>query len=781
MLRSQKSSSGVHRSISKSQLIIFPLALLLGCQSGLVSDGADLRASEGYNAEQTDKLFVVDCLLPGQIRKLGSQMTYLSARRPIKTTAADCEIRGGEYVAYNRANYASALRVWLPQAKQGDAQAQVLVGEIYEKGLGGMADPALAAMWYRKAAEQGNSNAQINLGHLYEKGLGVEKNLPEALNWYRKASGLDDTDLQFASITAAQVSAGYEKQLEDLRQTSSSYQKQAETLRQQLNRAQQNYATQQRNLQSLKNKLEDTRKQLQQEKSKSGGDRQLIEKLEQQLKNNQSSYNDQKAALAKMAATMNQQEREQAEISASRLLLDDQKRQLKSKEAEYQDTFIRIKSDMKLIEEKSARAVTTQDKLAVEHLRTRLEAEKADLLAKGQQIKQLKANIGDNEKILASLEQNGQDKITLAQAGIEIIEPDMPALVLTRGIPSYQLRSIAPSKKIIGKVAAVDALKTLTVNGQETRVDQRGIFHSLIPINDELNPVEIIATYKRGNPSIVNFNLLAKSKASTGVEQAPPSRAVSRTYPSVDFGRFYALVIGNQNYAQLPSLSTSVEDAKAVDEILRTRYGYKTTLLINADRHQVMTAFNELRKKLTEKDNLLIYYAGHGEIDKSDQSAYWLPTDAEPDNAANWLSSHSITQFLNIIPARHILVVADSCYSGAMTQTAVARLPEQMAEAKRKKWLQFMVRRKARTVLTSGGVKPVLDTGGGQHSVFAKAFLNVLQDNQGLLEDYELFREVSKQVKQSAALVGFQQLPQYSAMLHAGHEGSPFFFVPRAN
>jgi hypothetical protein len=83
-----------------------------------------------------NKLLVVDCLLPGQIRKLGQAMTYLSARRPIKTTAGDCEIRGGEYVAYDRANYATALKVWLPPAQEGDPAAQTYVGEIYEKGLG---------------------------------------------------------------------------------------------------------------------------------------------------------------------------------------------------------------------------------------------------------------------------------------------------------------------------------------------------------------------------------------------------------------------------------------------------------------------------------------------------------------------------------------------------------------------------------------------------------------------------------------------------------------------
>jgi TPR repeat protein len=149
------------------------LTALIGCQSSSVSDLN--RAAEGYSPQDTDKLFIVDCLLPGQIRKLGSQMTYLSARRPIKTSAADCEIRGGEYIAYDRANYASASKVWLPQAQQGDAEAQVTLGEIYEKGLGGIADPKLAAQWYLKAAEQGNSRAKVNLGYLYEKGLGSSK------------------------------------------------------------------------------------------------------------------------------------------------------------------------------------------------------------------------------------------------------------------------------------------------------------------------------------------------------------------------------------------------------------------------------------------------------------------------------------------------------------------------------------------------------------------------------------------------------------------------------
>ena len=61
-------------------------------------------------------------------------MTYLSPQRAVKTTGSDCEIRGGEYVAYDRANYATALLVWQPPADQGDPKAQTYVGEIFEKG-----------------------------------------------------------------------------------------------------------------------------------------------------------------------------------------------------------------------------------------------------------------------------------------------------------------------------------------------------------------------------------------------------------------------------------------------------------------------------------------------------------------------------------------------------------------------------------------------------------------------------------------------------------------------
>src|SRR5882757_9119456 len=149
-----------------------------------------------------NRLLVVDCLLPGQVRQLGGQMTYLGPRMPTKATGSECEIRGGEYVAYDRANFATSLQVWLPKAKEGDPQAQTYVGEIFEKGMGQPSDPAKAAEWYQKAADKGYAQAETNLAYLYEKGIGVAADPVRALNLYRKAAGISTDQLTFASEVA---------------------------------------------------------------------------------------------------------------------------------------------------------------------------------------------------------------------------------------------------------------------------------------------------------------------------------------------------------------------------------------------------------------------------------------------------------------------------------------------------------------------------------------------------------------------------------------------------
>ena len=171
--------------------------LLIGCVSDPtgVAPSSQITPSppEARVAGDVDQFTVVHCLLPGQIRRLGTQVTYLTARRPVKATAEDCTIRGGEYVAADRANYSTALKIWLEPAKKGEAEAQYYVGTLFEKGATGTPDYLQAVTWYEKAANQGYPQAAMNLGRLYEKGLGVPKNPSQAFKWYTRASGMDES------------------------------------------------------------------------------------------------------------------------------------------------------------------------------------------------------------------------------------------------------------------------------------------------------------------------------------------------------------------------------------------------------------------------------------------------------------------------------------------------------------------------------------------------------------------------------------------------------------
>ena len=109
--------------------------------------------------------------------------------------------------AYNRGDYATALKEFHSLAEQGNTTAQSNLGVMYYHGAGVPQDYAEAAKWFRRAAEQGNTTAQYNLGVMYAKGKGVPQDYHEAAKWYRKAAeqGLaeaqNNLDLMYAKAT----------------------------------------------------------------------------------------------------------------------------------------------------------------------------------------------------------------------------------------------------------------------------------------------------------------------------------------------------------------------------------------------------------------------------------------------------------------------------------------------------------------------------------------------------------------------------------------------------
>ncbi|MFQ5526960.1 MAG: caspase family protein, partial [Thermoanaerobaculia bacterium] len=493
-----------------------------------------------------DDLLIVDCLLPSKVRRLGRRSTFLAPRQPIRTTAVDCRIRGGEYTQPDQASYATALEVWLPQAKAGDQEAQYYVGQIFEKGLGALPDFESAAVWYRRAAEQDYGAAQISLGYLYELGLGVDQDDVEALNWYRRAAGL---------------------------------------------------------AQDLVVLGEDEYQELLTARAELGVTRKEVETLELELE--------------ELRRQMNEIESQSEEADRRRSTLES----------------------------------------VVERLEGSLAREKVEVTRR--------------EELIAELEKR--------------------------------------------------LARTSTAGGTAT--------------------------------------------PATG----PPTRS------EIDFGEYHALVIGNKAYQKLPELDTAVNDAREIAELLEGKYGFKVRLMVDATRYQTMTALNELRESLTREDNLLVYYAGHGKRDDKGETAYWQPVDADPVNPVNWIPSAVVTEHLDLVPAKHVFVVADSIYSGLRTRASIARLPRGMSDEERFHHIRLLLAKRARLVLTSGNSSPEA-AGDQDHSRFSTALLSVLRDNDGVLEASKFYRELLDQL--TATSPG--SVPEFATMRWARNDIADFFFVPKS-
>ena len=234
---------------------------------------------------------------------------------------------------------------------------------------------------------------------------------------------------------------------------------------------------------------------------------------------------------------------------------------------------------------------------------------------------------------------------------------------------------------------------------------------------------------------------------------------------SIEFGDYFALIIGINEYKYLPKLETAVRDAKAVADVLENDYGFKVKLLINPNRATIIDSLDEYRESLGGKDNLMIYYAGHGWLDKDADRGYWLPTDAQLNRRSRWVSNATITDTLKTLQAKHVMVVADSCYSGTLTRDSSIGL-------KAGDYFKRMAKKRARVALVSGGLEPVSDKGSGGHSPFAKAFIDALNDNQSVIDGTQLYLNLRRPV-----MIAADQTPQYSDVRNAGHEGGDFLFV----
>ena len=231
---------------------------------------------------------------------------------------------------------------------------------------------------------------------------------------------------------------------------------------------------------------------------------------------------------------------------------------------------------------------------------------------------------------------------------------------------------------------------------------------------------------------------------------------------------YYALVIGNNDYQYLDKLRAAENDATAVGKILKEKYGFKVDLLLNADYDETVNKIYSLTKNLKSQDNLLIYYAGHGELDAAENRGYWLPVDANEELRSKWISNSFIVDRIKATKAKHVLLMVDSCFSGTLLRSGNSNLRNSSID---KNYIQRLKNKKTRLVITSGGNEPVIDNEGGNHSLFAQKLLDTLSQNNDVINSQILFENIRSYVVANAS-----QTPEIAIVHKSGHDGGDFLF-----
>ena len=235
--------------------------------------------------------------------------------------------------------------------------------------------------------------------------------------------------------------------------------------------------------------------------------------------------------------------------------------------------------------------------------------------------------------------------------------------------------------------------------------------------------------------------------------------------------KYYALIIGNNDYEKLEDLDNAVNDAKDLENVLKEKYGFETTLLLNKKSDDTVDAIIEFTQNRKKTDNILIFYAGHGQLVKKQKRGYWLPVDAGEKQDSKWLSNNNIKDLIASSDAKHILLIIDSCFSGSLMRGSA---DNKSIEKLSKSTLDRLKSKKTRLVITSGGNEQVVDgIGSSKNSVFAEPLIKMLKNNNDVIRSIELFQEVQNYVINNA-----DQTPNHSLIHGTGHDGGEFLFFP---
>ncbi len=350
----------------------------------------------------------------------------------------------------------------------------------------------------------------------------------------------------------------------------------------------------------------------------------------------------------------------------------------------------------------------------------------------------------------ASIKLNAKIKDEVAKPEIQIISPSVlqETIFITQN----------PRVDLIGKVNNFTGTGTVIVKSEvkseKTEIDKAGIFKTTMWLEAGVN--EITITY------LDSKNTRVEKKIE--MEYETPDAALANKIKNV--AKYYGLIIAVNNYndREITPLESPVRDAEKLRNVLITKYFFNEKDIIflkDATRDEIIKALGQLRKKVTQNDNLLIFFAGHGYWSEQSNVGYWLPSDAQRNNWDRWLSNNTIVDYLKEIQSKHLLLIADACFSGAIFTSRAVNL-------NRKETNQELYQLPSRKAMTSGSRTEVPDP-----SIFTRNLIEVLNNTQeAVFTSEKLFNRIKIAVEGNTEAV-----PIYGKIENANDKGGEFVFV----
>lgn len=211
----------------------------------------------------------------------------------------------------------------------------------------------------------------------------------------------------------------------------------------------------------------------------------------------------------------------------------------------------------------------------------------------------------------------------------------------------------------------------------------------------------------------------------------------------------YALLFATNKYDNWTDLYNPIFDADAIAKELEERYGFIVEIVRDNTQDDVMTKLREYaQRKYKPQDQLFIFFAGHGVYDEVFGEGFLVATNSlQRDVSKNSYISHNrIRSNINNIPCDHIFLAMDACFGGTFDPVLASSRAALYEDIDDREYLVKKLSFKTRKYLTSGGKEYVSDGIRGQHSPFAKYFIEALKSNGGedrilVLNEINLFME----------------------------------------